>query len=206
MSVSPQPPSPAGQLSPDGFWWWDGRQWLPVAQPQYQPRPAVPKAPGARLPWLRISAGVAAIAGTIATLVACIVPYGSFPDPNGGPTTSSSIFNGGFAGAGWDMPEPIFVIVAGAVASILVLVLAARVIQAIATGLLLVLGLQTAAMWLAFVGLAGSGGSVQPGGIIGLVGAMLLLIGGLLALAAVLTTPPPAEPATPEVGAGGISS
>ena len=158
------------------------------------------------MPWLRISAGIAAIAGTIATLVACIVPYGSFPDPNGGPTTSSSIFNGGFAGAGWDMPEPIFVIVAGAVASILVLVLAARVIQAIATGLLLVLGLQTAAMWLAFVGLAGSGGSVQPGGIIGLVGAMLLLIGGLLALAAVLTTPPPAEPATPEVGAGGISS
>src|SRR5207302_9386406 len=111
----------------------------------YQPRPAVPRAPGSGLPWLRISAGIAAIAGTVATLVACIVPYGSFSDASGGATTSSSIFNGGFAGAGWDMPEPIFVIVAGAVASILVLVLAGRVVQAIANGLLLVLGLHAAA-------------------------------------------------------------
>ena len=198
MSASLQPPSPAGQLSPDGFWWWDGARWVPVAQPQSPP--TLPRAPRARLPWLRISAGVAAIAGTIATLVACIVPYGSFSDPSGGPTTSSSIFNGGFVGAGWDMPEPIFVVVAGAVASILVLVFAGRVVQAIATGLLLVLGLQTATMWLAYVGLAGSEGSVQPGGIIGLVGAMLLLVGGLLALAALLTATPAAEPAAQEVG------
>ena len=152
------------------------------------------------MPWLRISAGVAAIAGTIATLIACIVPYGSFSDPSGGATTSSSIFNGGFVGAGWDMPEPIFVVVAGGVASILVLVFAGRVVQAIATGLLLVLGLQTATMWLAYVGLAGSEGSVQPGGIIGLVGAMLLLVGGLVALAALLTAPPPAEPGAREAG------
>ena len=47
-------------------------------------------------------------------------------------------------------------------------------------------------------GLAGSEGSVQPGGIIGLVGAMLLLVGGLLALAALLTAPPPAEPGARE--------
>jgi hypothetical protein len=198
VSASPQPPSPAGQLSPDGFWWWDGTRWVPVAQPEYQP--TLPRGPRPSLPWLRISAGVAAIAGTIATLVACIVPYGSFPDPNGGPSTTSSIFNGGFAGAGWDMPEPIFVIVAGAVASILVLVLATRVVQAAATGSLLVLGLQTAAMWLAYFGLSASGGSVQPGGIIGLVGAMLLLVAGLLALAALLTAPPAAQPAAREAG------
>jgi hypothetical protein len=206
VSASPQPPAPAGQLSPDGFWWWDGTRWLPVAQPVYQqPQPA-PRTPRPRPPWLKTTAGVAAIAGTVATLVACVVPYGAFPDPSGGPTTSSSIFNGGFVGAGWDMPEPVFVIVVGVVAAILVLALTNKAVQAISTGLLLAAGAQTATMWLAYVGLAGSEGSVQPGGVIGLVGALLLLIAGLLALANLLMQPTTTPaPTTPKVGEAGGS-
>ena len=30
QSAAPQPAAPAGQYSPDGRWYWDGRQWIPV--------------------------------------------------------------------------------------------------------------------------------------------------------------------------------
>jgi hypothetical protein len=35
--VGAQPPYQVGQRSPDGMWWWDGRRWVPVAQPGAQP-------------------------------------------------------------------------------------------------------------------------------------------------------------------------
>jgi hypothetical protein len=37
-----QPAAAPPQLSPDGKWWWDGRQWLPVPAP---PAPALPPTP-----------------------------------------------------------------------------------------------------------------------------------------------------------------
>jgi hypothetical protein len=141
-----------------------------------------PRGPRKPLPWLRISAGVAAILGTTATLIGCILPYGSFPDPNGGATTSSSIFSGGFVGAGWDIPEPVLVIILAAVAASLVLAGINRAVQLISAGLLLAMGAQTATMWAAYVGLAASQGQVEAGGLVGLGGAALLLIGGALAL------------------------
>jgi hypothetical protein len=33
QSATPPPSAPVGQYSPDGRWWWDGRQWNPVTIP-----------------------------------------------------------------------------------------------------------------------------------------------------------------------------
>ena len=179
MSGQADPAAAAGHLSPDGYWWWDGTQWLPVAQPQ--PAAAPPAgAIGAPTPWLRIAAGSTALAGVVATLVASILPYGSFPDPSGGPTTTSSLFNGGFSGAGWDVPEPVLVILVGAVAATLVLIGINHTVQAVSLGLLLALGAQTSMMWTAYFGLAATDGTAQSGGIVGIVGAVLLFVAGLL--------------------------
>lgn len=179
MSGQADPAAAAGHLSPDGYWWWDGTQWLPVAQPQ--PAAAPPAgAIGAPTPWLRIAAGSTALAGVVATLVASILPYGSFPDPSGGPTTTSSLFNGGFSGAGWDVPEPVLVILVGAVAATLVLIGINRTVQAVSLGLLLALGAQASMMWTAYFGLAATDGTAQSGGIVGIVGAVLLFVAGLL--------------------------
>src|SRR5919108_5851488 len=118
-----EPAAAAGHLSPDGYWWWNGAQWVPVAEAQQpQPAPRAPAAPRDPATWLRIFAGVIGIVGALAMLVACVVPYGRFPDPSGGPATTSSILNGGFSGAGWDTPEPVFAIVLGTVASALLLI------------------------------------------------------------------------------------
>jgi hypothetical protein len=192
LSGHTEPTAAAGHLSPDGYWWWDGTRWVP-AQAQQQPAPVMAAAPGRPVPWLRIAAGTTAIAGVIATVVACILPYGTFRDPSGGPTATYSIFSGGFAGAGWDVPEPVFAILAGAAAATLVLIGINRVAQAISAGALIAIGLQTTTMWAAYFGVAGTDGSPEAGGLIGVVGALLMFIGGLLALAAVATE---AEPAT----------
>jgi hypothetical protein len=205
---SPQtgPGSPGVQLSPDGYYWWDGTRWVPVAQPaqpaqpaypHYQPVFGPPPMPRRPVPWLRVIAGASAVVGVIATLVACIVPYGTFPDPNGGPTTTSSIFSGGFSGAAWDIAEPVFAILAGLAAAILVLVGINRMVQALAAGALIAVGAQTATMWAAYYGLAGTDGSPEAGGVIGVAGAVLMLVGGLLALAALFSARPAAEAATP---------
>jgi len=198
------PGSPGVQLSPDGYYWWDGTRWVPVAQPAQPPQPAYlpypvtfgPPPPRRPVPWLRIIAGASAVVGVIATLVACIVPYGTFPDPNGGPTTTSSIFSGGFTGAGWDIAEPVFAILAGIAAAILVLVGINRTVQALSAGALIAVGAQTATMWAAYYGLAGTDGSPEAGGVIGVVGAVLMFVGGLLALAALFSARPAAEAAT----------
>lgn len=36
MSQGPTPP--AGQVSPDGMWIWDGQAWIPITKPGSQPR------------------------------------------------------------------------------------------------------------------------------------------------------------------------
>lgn len=199
LSGQTEPAAAAGHLSPDGYWWWNGSAWVPVAQAQPQFAPPVAARPRRPLPWMRISAGAAAIVGVIATLVGCIIPYGTFPDPNGGPTTTSSIFSGGFSGAGWDIPEPVFVMLAAAAAATLVLVGMSRLIQGIAAGLLIGVGAEAAMMWAAYLGLAATDGSPEVGGIIGAVGAVLILVAGLLVLATVFSRQPAVESTTPAV-------
>lgn len=200
MGTQSGPAAAGGHLSPDGYWWWNGSQWVPVAQAQPQPQapygfPATPARVRRPLPWLRLSAGAMAVLGVVATLVASIIPYGTFPDPSGGPATESSIFSGGFTGAGWDIPEPLIVILAGVVAAALVFIGINRLVEGIAAGALLALGLQSSLMWISYYGLAASDGSAEAGGLIGVVGGVLMLIGGLLALANLMTTRAAPEPA-----------
>jgi hypothetical protein len=187
LSIQSEPAAPAVQLSPDGYWWWDGTNWQPVAQP-----PA--RTARRRLPWLRIAAGTTAVVGSVATLVASVLPYGTFIDSNGGPTTTSSIFNGGFAGAGWDIVEPVFVILVAVVAATLVFIGINRPAQAVSAGLLIAVGGQAATMWAAYFGLATIDGSAGAGGVIGILGSLLIFIGGLIALAGLFT---PSGAATP---------
>src|SRR5262249_7446372 len=33
QSATPRPSAPAGQYSPDGRWYWNGEQWIPVTIP-----------------------------------------------------------------------------------------------------------------------------------------------------------------------------
>ena len=43
--------TPPGQLSPDGAWRWDGRQWVPTGTQGYQPAPAR-RGPGRWIWWV----------------------------------------------------------------------------------------------------------------------------------------------------------
>lgn len=197
LSGPTEPTAAAGHLSPDGYWWWDGTRWVPTqAQQRMAPTMAAPRR--RPVPWLRISAGSAAIAGVVAILVAAILPYGSFPGVNGGPSTTSSIFNGGYAGAGWNIPEPVFAMLAGATAATIVFIGISRVAQAISAGVLIAVGLQSTTMWASYFGAALTSGSVEAGGVIGVVAGLIMFIAGLLALAA-LAMQPAAEPAAPGV-------
>jgi hypothetical protein len=195
VSGQTEPSAAPGHLSPDGYWWWNGSEWVPVAQAQPQPPQPGAAAPPRPVPWMRIAAGATAVVGAVATLVACLLPYGTFPDPSGGPTTTSSIFNGGFAGAGWDVPEPVFAILAGVVSATLVFIGINRTVQAISAGVLLAAGIQSAMMWIAYYGLASTDGSAEAGGVVGVAGGVLLFVAGLLVLAGLFTQPESATPA-----------
>lgn len=192
LSGQTEPTAAAGHLSPDGYWWWDGTRWVP-AQAQPSLAPFAPVAPRRPVPWFRIAAGSTAVVGVVATLVGCILPYGTFRDPSGGPTTTSSIFNGGYAGAGWNIPEPVLAMLAGAAAATIVFIGLGRVAQAISAGVLIAVGLQTTTMWASYFGSAVTNGSAEAGAVIGVIGALLMFIAGLLALAA-LAIQPAGEP------------
>lgn len=121
-------------------------------------------------------------------LAACFFPYGSFSDGNSG-TINSSIFNGNYQGSGWQIPEPLFVVLAALAAAIVVMAVSVRIVRAVATGALIALGLQTLAMWITFIGTAISGGRIGPGGLIGIAGSIVLLVGGLVALTSLFLSP-----------------
>jgi hypothetical protein len=143
---------------------------------------APPRAPRTPRSWAALAGGITSIVASAVLLAACFFPYGSFPDGNGG-TTNSSIFNGNYQGSGWQIPEPLFVVLAAIAAAIVLMAVSVRIVRALATGALLALGLQTLMMWIAFIGTAISAGRVGPGGLIGIAGAIVLLVGGLVALA-----------------------
>jgi hypothetical protein len=69
---APPPSAPAGQYSPDGRWYWDGRQWIPVTIPG--PPWARPYAPAEG----RSSAAVALVA--LASAGAVLFVLGEFLD------------------------------------------------------------------------------------------------------------------------------
>lgn len=135
-----------------------------------------------------MAGGITSIVAAAVLLAACFFPYGSFSDGNGG-TFNSSVFNGNYQGSGWQIPEPLFVVLAALAAAIVVMAVSVRIVRAIATGALIALGLQTLMMWITFIGTAIAGGRIGPGGLIGIAGAIVLLVGGLVALTSLFTGP-----------------
>jgi len=92
-------------------------------------------------------------------------------------------------GAGWQIPEPLFVVLAATAAAIVVLAVRGTV-RGVASGALVALGLQTLMMWITYAGTAISGGRIGPGSWIGLAGSLALLVGGMLALIGLFMEPP----------------
>jgi eukaryotic-like serine/threonine-protein kinase len=68
QSAAPRPAAPAGQYSPDGRWYWNGQQWIPVSIPG--PQWARPYGP----PEGRAAAAVALVA--LATAAAILFFWG----------------------------------------------------------------------------------------------------------------------------------
>lgn len=182
----------AEQISPDGFYRWDGVRWVPREGVIPAPVPASPPAlPGTGL---AMSGALVAFVGALATIVACAVPYVTYTDPTVSPSTAS-IFNPGFPGALWYAAEPVAVAVVGIVAGVLLIALRGRTPRALAAGILLAVGVQTFLLFVGYLGAAATilGEHAAIGGGIGLIGGLALAIGGALAAASlsVRTQPTP---------------
>ena len=196
-----------GQLSPDGFYRWDGAHWVPVGLP---PPPGaatfgpISAAPGqsafgsltattpqsvTERPWFPVGAALAFV-GSALVVIGCFVPWVYYPDNSGGPS-SSSVFNSGFSGQLWFAIEPIAVVVGAVIAGILLMTLPQRTARTLCVGALLAMGMQTL---LAFVGYAGASpslGRIGAGGIIGAMGGLMILAGGAAGLVGVLSREAP---------------
>jgi hypothetical protein len=172
----------AEQISPDGLYRWDGVRWVPregVTAAQVPDAPAA--SPGTRL----AGAGAAvAFVAAIVIVVACALPYATYTDQSVSPA-APSIFFPGYPGALWYAAEPVLVVGAAIAAGVLLITLRARVVHALAAGVLLALGVQTFVMFIGYVGAAatGPGEHAAIGGGIGLLGGLALAIGGGVAAA-----------------------
>jgi hypothetical protein len=170
-----------GQLSPDGLYWWDGVRWVPTAGAIPQPILAAPGLPpGARL---ALAGGVVAILGAVVIIVACVIPFAHYTD-NTSPS-SPSIVNPGYPGALWYAVEPGGVILFAIAAGVALIALRSRISRALMTGALMAFGAQTALMFASYAGAAVAGPSEQvgPGGPIGVLGGLAIMVGGALAAA-----------------------
>jgi hypothetical protein len=172
----------AEQISPDGFYRWDGVRWVPRAGVVPTPVPAAPRAsPGMRY---AVAGAVAAFVGAIVVIVACALPYANLTD-NSVSNTTPSIFNPGYPGGLWYAVEPVAVAVLGIVAGVVLIALGGRVPRALAAGVLLALGAQTIVLFAGYLGSSASGSSerVGIGGAVGVVGGLAIAFGGTLAAA-----------------------
>lgn len=187
-----QPPSSTtGQLSPDGLYRWDGARWLPTYAPAPQPAVLLPP-PGLIAPrasnvsWTVIGGGIACIVAVVLILVGCAVPYASFSDTNGGPS-SVSVFNAGFSGGFWYAVEPIAVMFLAVGAAVAAMAWSNRIVRAVLGGSLVAFGIQTLALFAGYTGAAPALGHLEPGGPIGLAGGLVLFAGGLAITTGALT-------------------
>jgi len=84
------PPPDAGQLSPDGMWRWDGRQWVPAT-----PQPAVQARPRGSRTWIWLVAGGCAVLLVLGAVGAVV----------GGMALVSRVQHGDFACLPSDFPS-----------------------------------------------------------------------------------------------------
>jgi hypothetical protein len=185
--------SQGGQLSPDGLYRWDGVRWIPTAGVAPPAAMAVQvervSAPGSRL---AIAGGVVSIVGAVAIIAACILPYAKMTDPSAA-QSALSIFNAGFSGGLWYAAEPVAVILVSLTAGVLLIALRHRLIRALATGALIAFGVQTFFLFVGYVGASATGSGEQAGlgGIIGVLAALAIIVGGALGAASLSSKPTP---------------
>lgn len=163
------------------------------APPPWVAPPPVPRAGPGRPDGLRLTAAVVTAVGAILIVWACALP--DLYLPAGNSRTSFSIFNSGAAGDLWFAVEPVGVAVIS-VAAALIIMLANRSarVRLLATGLLFGFGIQTVLLFAGYEFYVRSPDHAGPGGAVGILGGILLLVAGLLAAAS--------RPASAAVAAG----
>jgi hypothetical protein len=168
----------------------DGQQTMP---PRPAPSPPPWAGPGPLTPvarvsspdrpdGLRLTAAIVTAVGAILIIWACALPDLHIPAGNG--RTSFSIFNSGAAGDLWFAVEPVGVAVIG-VAAALIIMLAQRSarMRLVAGGVLIGFGIQTILLFAGYEFYVQSPDHAGPGGAVGILGGLLLLVAGLIAAA-----------------------
>jgi hypothetical protein len=168
----------------------DGQQTMPP-RPASVPPPWVgpgPMTPAARVSspdrpdGSRLAAAIVTVVGAILIIWACALPDLHVPPGNG--RTSFSIFNSGAAGDLWFAVEPVGVAVI-AIAAALIIMLANRSarMRLVAAGVLIGFGIQTILLFAGYEFYVQSPNHAGPGGAVGILGGLLLLVAGLIAAA-----------------------
>ena len=156
----------------------------PVPPPWAGPGPMTPVARVSpdRPDGLRLTAAIVTAVGAILIIWACALPDLHIPPGNG--RTSFSIFNSGGGGDLWFAVEPVGVAVIG-VAAALIIMLASRSarMRLVAAGVLIGFGLQTILLFAGYEFYVRSPDHAGPGGAVGILGGLLLLVAGLIAAA-----------------------
>jgi hypothetical protein len=181
------PNASTGRLSPDGMWRWDGVRWTPVANPT----PTFSDAAGTQAtrsgrPSMALIGGIAAIIGVVIVFVGCALPYVHYTGDTAGQLADPSVFNGGFPGAWGNAVEPVMVVVLALAAAILVIAWPNKTARAFSSGALVAMGVTTLAMFIAYIAAGSAYGHLQAGAVLGPIGAVVLMIGGLLAAGSLL--------------------
>jgi hypothetical protein len=178
-------PPPPGQLSPDGMWRWDGSQWQAVV-PASQPAPAA----GAERSWFATGGAIISLVGVPFILGGCIIPFVYYTDTSNGGPASASVFNLGYTGGLFYALEPVIVMVTVAIASTILIAWQHRTVRAVGAGVLVAIGVQTAALFVGYVGGSTTYGRLGLGGPLGLIGGVIVLVGGCLVAAGLFVRRP----------------
>jgi hypothetical protein len=183
----PGPPGPVYNTVPSVG---DGQQTMPprpapAPPPWAGPGPMTPVARGRspdRPDGSRLAAAIVTAVGAILIIWACALPDLHISSGNG--RTSFSIFNSGAAGDLWFAVEPVGVAVIG-IAAALIIMLANRSarMRLVAAGVLIGFGIQTILLFAGYEFYVQSPNHAGPGGAVGILGGLLLLVAGLIAAA-----------------------
>jgi hypothetical protein len=173
---------PAGRISPDGMWRWDGTAWQPVASPETPP----PSAASSPRSWLATGGGIAGLIGVPFVLAGCIFPFVYYSDTSQGGPASASIFNLGYPGGLFYAFEPVVVMLFAAAAAVFLIAWQIRPVRAVGAGALLAFGVQTTALFIGYIGSELAYGRIGASGPLGTIDGVALVVGGALAASSLL--------------------
>jgi hypothetical protein len=195
-AAPPPPPGPAYDTPRPGG---DQRTVAPgpAPAPPAWVAPAPQSQPGSGGPdGLRLTVTVMTAVAAILIVWACALPDLYVSGGNG--RTSFSIFNSGGAGALWFAVEPVGVAVIGLLAALIIMAAnrSAR-LRLLATGVLFGFGIQTVLLFAGYEFYVRSPDRAGPGGAVGILGGIVLLVAALIAAAS--------RPASAAVTSGSVS-